>query len=119
VSAPIQRIDQVEAEYGRLNFLIPDLVIAELRRLEQKSGPKKAMLAKTAISISISKSNIVNVKRSKNTDEAIIDYALNHRCAAATIDGVLRRRLLENNIIVITLSKNVLRVVGPLAKTKT
>jgi rRNA-processing protein FCF1 len=113
VSAPIKRIDQVEREYGKLNFLVPDLVIEELKRLEQISGPKKAMLAKTAITISSSKAKVVKVKGSKHVDDSIIDYALNHNCAVATIDGNLRRRLLENNILVLTLSKNVLRVIGP------
>ena len=86
VSAPIKRIDQVEAEYGKLNFLVPDLVIEELKRLEQISGPKKAMLAKTAITISSSKAKVVKVKGSKHVDDSIIDYALNNNCAVATID---------------------------------
>jgi rRNA-processing protein FCF1 len=118
VSAPIKRIEQVEGQYGKLNFLIPDLVIEELKRLEQKSGPKKAMLAKTAITISTSKGNIVKVTRSHHTDDSILEYASDHNCAVATIDGNLRRRLLENNILVLTLSKNVLRVLGPITKGK-
>ena len=118
VSTPIKRIDQVEVQYGKLNFLVPDLVIEELKRLEKKSGPKKAMLAKTAITISTSKANIVEISRSHHTDDAIIEYALNHKCAVATIDGNLRRRLLENNIIVLTLSKNTLRVLGPFTESK-
>lgn len=113
VSAPIKRIDQVEGEYGKLNFLVPDLVIEELKRLEQISGPKKAMLAKTAVTISSSRAKVVKVTGSKHVDDVIIDYALKHNCAVATIDGNLRRRLLENNILVLTLSKNVLRVIGP------
>jgi uncharacterized protein len=112
VSAPIKGIDQVEGEYGKLNFLVPDLVIEELKRLEQLSGPKKAMLAKTAITISSSKANVIKVTESRHVDDAIIHYALNHNCAVATIDGNLKRRLLENNILVLTLSKNFLRVIG-------
>ena len=110
VSAPIKRLDYVESQYGKLNFLVPDIVIEELKRLEQKSGPKKAMLAKTAITISASKANLVKVTRSNHADDAILDYALKNNCAVATIDGNLRRRLLQNNIVVLTLSKNVLRV---------
>ena len=52
VSAPIQRIDMVETELGKLNFLVPDIVIDELKHLELTSGPKKSMMAKTAIEIS-------------------------------------------------------------------
>jgi len=118
VSAPIKRIDHVENELGKLNFLVPDIVIDELKRLERTSGPKKSMLAKTAIDISISKSKIVQVAKSRHVDDAILEYATSHKCAAATIDRNLKRRLLANNVLVITLSNNVLRVVGPVVEEK-
>jgi len=118
VSAPIKRIDQVETELGKLNFLVPDIVIDELKRLERTSGPKKSMIAKTAIDISSSKSKIVQVAKSRHVDDAIMEYAASHNCAAATIDRNLKKRLLANNVLVITLSNNVLRVVGPVVEEK-
>jgi rRNA-processing protein FCF1 len=63
-------------------------------------------MAKTAIEISFSKFKVVNVLKSRHVDEAIIDYAITHKCAVATIDRDLRRRLLLNNLVVLTLSKN-------------
>lgn len=116
VSAPIKRIDQVETELGKLNFLVPDIVINELKRLERTSGPKRSMIAKTAINISRSKSKIIQVAKSLNVDDAILEYATSHNCAAATIDRNLKNRLLANNVLVITLSNNVLRVVGPVVE---
>lgn len=116
VSTPIKRIDQVEAEHGRLNFLVPDIVIDELKRLERTSGPKKSMIARTAIDISSSKSKIIQVAKSRHVDDAILEYARSHNCAAATIDRTLKKRLLANNVLVITLSNNVLRVVGPVVE---
>jgi len=116
VSAPIQRIDKVETELGKLNFLVPDIVIDELKHLEQTSGPKKSMIAKTAIEISSSKTKIVRVAKSRHADDAIVNYAIKHNCAAATIDRNLKKRLLANNILVITLSNNILRVVGPVVE---
>ncbi len=118
VSAPVKCIDEVEKEIGKVNFLVPDIVIEELKHLERTSGPKKSMIAKTAIDISSSKSKIVEVPNSRHVDDAIINYATNHNCAAATIDRNLKKRLLVNNILVITLSNNILRLVDPVVEEK-
>jgi rRNA-processing protein FCF1 len=61
VSVPIKCLDKVEKEIGNINFLVPDIVIEELKHLEQTSGPKKAMTAKTAIEITRAKSKVVQV----------------------------------------------------------
>ena len=103
---PIGRVDKIEAYFGKLNFLIPDVVISELKDLEYKTGPKRSKMAKTAIEMSFYKFRVVNLAKSRHVDEAIIDYAINHKCAVATIDKDLRRRLMLNNIVVFTLSKN-------------
>jgi rRNA-processing protein FCF1 len=74
------------------------------------------MIAKTAIDISSSKSKIIQVAKSLHVDDAILEYATSHNCAAATIDRNLKKRLLANNVLVITLSNNVLRVVVPVVE---
>lgn len=116
VSTPIKCLDRVEKEIGKVNFLVPDIVIDELKHLELTSGPKKAMIAKTAIGIF--KSKIVKVVNSRHVDDAIISHAMSNKCAAATIDTNLKKRLLLNDIPVITLSNNILRTVAPLAAQK-
>jgi uncharacterized protein len=103
-TTPIGQIDKIEANFGKLNFLIPD--VSELKDLAHKTGPKRSRMAKTAIEMSFSKFRVINVAKSRHTDEAIIDYAVNHKCAVATIDKGLRRRLMLNNLVVFTLSKN-------------
>jgi rRNA-processing protein FCF1 len=113
VSTPIKQIDKVEANLGKLNFLVPDIVIDELKRLEEWTGPKRSMIAKTAIEISNSKFKVVKVIKTGYVDDAIIQYSVSRKCAAATIDTDLRRRLISNNVIVITLSKNRLMVANP------
>ena len=110
VSTPIKQIDKIEAYFGKLNFLIPDVVISELKNLEHKTGPKRSRMVKTAIEMSFSKFKVVNVQKSRYVDEAIIDYAITHKCAVATIDSDLRKRVMLNNLVVITLSKNKLIV---------
>ena len=109
-TAPIGQIDKIEAYFGKLNFLIPDVVISELKDLQHKTGPKRSKMAKTAIEMSFSKFRVVNVAKSRHVDETIIDYAINHKCAVATIDTDLRRRLMLNNLVVFTLSKNRLTI---------
>jgi uncharacterized protein len=113
VSTPIKQVDKVEAHLGKLNFLIPDIVMVELKRLEEWTGPKRSMIAKTAIEISNSKFKVVKVTKTRDVDDAIIEYSVSHECAAATIDTDLRRRLISNNVLVVTLSKNRLMVANP------
>ena len=115
-TTPIGQVDKIEAYFGKLNFLIPDVVISELKDLEHKTGPKRSKMAKTAIEMSFSKFRVVKVAKSRHVDEAIIDYAINHKCAVATIDTDLRRRLKLNNLVVFTLSKNRLLIASQ-AKT--
>jgi len=118
VSTPIQRIEKVENDLGGLKFLVPNIVIEELKRLERKSGPKKSMIARTAIDIANMKLKIVSVVDSHYVDDAIVHYAAEHGCAAATIDRKLKKRLLSNDIVVITVSNNKIRAILPPLKEK-
>ena len=113
VSKPIKRIEKIQAYFGKLDFLIPDVVVSELEYLERKTGPKRATIAKTAIEIAYSKFRIIKVIKSEHVDESIIEYAVSHKCAAATIDRDLRRRLMLNGVLVLTLSKNRLVIPNP------
>jgi uncharacterized protein len=106
VSKPIKQIDKLELQIGKLIFLIPDIVIEELKRIEKKVGPKRAMIAKTAIDVSYSKFEIIKVPKFRRADDAILEYAKTSNYAVATIDRNLRNKLIENNTLVITLSKN-------------
>jgi rRNA-processing protein FCF1 len=106
VSTPIRQLDRVESQIGRLNLLVPSIVIDELKRLQQKAGPKRSMIAKTAIDISHVRFKVIETVKSRHVDDAIVEYALRHQCAAATIDTALRKRLIKNNVLVITISNN-------------
>ncbi|HEX2068500.1 MAG TPA: hypothetical protein VHF08_07330 [Nitrososphaeraceae archaeon] len=106
VSTPIRQLDRVESQIGKLNLLVPSIVIDELKRLQQKAGPKRSMIAKTAIDISHVRFKVIETVKSQHVDDAIVEYALRHKCAAATIDTALRKRLIKNNVLVITISNN-------------
>ena len=110
VSTPIRQLDRVESHIGKLNILVPTIVIDELKILQQKAGPKRSMIAKTAIEISQTKFKVIEIVKSRHVDDAIIEYAIKHDCAAATIDSDLRKRLISNNVLVITISNNRLMI---------
>lgn len=106
VSKPISKFDEVERNIGKLNILVPTIVIEELNILQQKAGPKRSMTAKTAIEISKARFKVIEIVKSRHVDDAIIEYAIKHNCATATIDTDLRKRLIKNKILVITISNN-------------
>jgi uncharacterized protein len=113
VSEPVKRLEKVEGELGRLFFLVPDIVVDELKRLETRTGPKRSRIAKTAMEISTSKFRIVELPEYKQVDEAILEYTKTSKCVVATLDKNLKNKLLNANTPVITLSNNRLIVVYP------
>jgi rRNA-processing protein FCF1 len=107
VSNPIKCLDKVESEIGKLRFKVPSFVLDELNSVERKSGPKKSMIANTAIHISKLKFEIMDIGKSKNVDNDILNYVTrNRKFAVATLDGILLNRLKTVDVTTITLSKN-------------
>lgn len=107
VSNPIKCLDKVESEIGKLRFKVPSFVLDELNSVERKSGPKKSMIANTAIRISKLKFEIMDIGKSKNVDTDILNYvSRNRKFAVATLDGILLNRLRTADVTTITLSKN-------------
>ena len=107
VSNPIKCLDKVESEIGKLRFKVPSFVLDELNSVERKSGPKKSMIANTAIRICKLKFEIMDIGKSKNVDNDILNYVTrNRKFAVATLDGILLNRLRTSDITTITLSKN-------------
>jgi uncharacterized protein len=113
VSKPLKRVAKIESQLGRLDFLVPDIVEAELERLAQNAGPKRSRLAKTALEIAKRKFPKVHVLPARHVDDSIIEYAMGQKCAVATIDTNLRRRLIANKVLVISLSKDNLIIANP------
>ena len=118
VSKPIKQLAKIESQLGRLDFIVPDIAQAELERLAEKAGPKRSTLAKTALELSKAKFKTVAVAKARHVDDSIIDYAVKHKCAVATIDTNLRRRLIANEVLVLTLSRDKLIVANPKLKPK-
>lgn len=113
VSKPIKRVAKIESQLGRLDFLVPDIVEGELKRLAQNAGPKRSRLAKTALELAKAKFKTVAVAPAKHVDDSIIEYAMAQKCAVATIDTNLRRRLIANQVLVLSLSEDNFIVANP------
>jgi rRNA-processing protein FCF1 len=113
VQKPIKRVAKIESQLGRLDFLVPDIVEGELERLAQNAGPKRSRLAKTALELAKAKFKTVAVAPAKHVDDSIIEYAMAQKCAVATIDTNLRRRLIANQVLVLSLSEDNFIVANP------
>lgn len=113
VSKPIKRVAKIESQLGRLDFLVPDIVLGELERLAQNAGPKRSRLAKTALELAKAKFKTVAVVPAKHVDDSIIEYAMAQKCAVATIDTNLRRRLIANQVLVLSLSEDNFIIANP------
>ncbi len=116
VSKPLKRVAKIESELGKLDFLVPDIVESELEKLAQKAGPKRSRLAKTALELARAKFHKVPVPHARHVDDSIVNYAVNQKCGVATIDTNLRRRLIANQVLVLSLSKDNLIVANPKIK---
>jgi rRNA-processing protein FCF1 len=118
VSKPIKRLAKIESQLGILDFLIPDIVQEELERVAQNAGPKRSRLAKTALELARAKFNAVALAPAKHVDDSIIEYAIAQKCAVATIDTNLRRRLISNQVLVLSLHKDNLIIANPKVNLK-
>lgn len=100
-SKPIKKLDVLEDNIGKIDFVIPSIVIDELNKLVSSASAKRANAAKLALELS-KRFKTVELQGG-SADEVIVDYASKHRCYVATIDSALKNKLKSNGIDVITL----------------
>ena len=113
VSKPIKQLAKIESQLGKLDFLVPDIVERELEQLAENAGPKRSGFARTALEVARAKLRTVSVAPARHLDDSIVEYAMANKCAVATIDINLRRRLIANEVLVLSLSKDNLIVANP------
>lgn len=105
VSKPIKRLDELEVELGKVEFIVLEPTVRELKRLASKPGVK-AKKANAALNY-VKNLKVVNLGDKKlKADSAILYYALKYRAAVATLDQELRDKLREEDVIVITLRED-------------
>ena|SRR5918996_3112592 len=112
VTKPVKLLDNIEMQYGKINFLISDLVIEELKNLVNNSSYKSSISAKTVLQIT-KKFEIITTKKMSYTDDSILDYAINYKCAVATMDKNLIQRLISSKVLVFSLRNNKLLIMNP------
>lgn len=112
VTKPVKLLDNIVNQYGKINFLIPDLVIEELKTLENNPSYKSSISAKTLLEIT-KKFEIITTKKLNYTDDSILDYAINYKCAVATMDKNLIQRLVSSKVLVFSLRNNKLLIMNP------
>lgn len=106
---PVKKFDELENEIGKIDFVVPSLVINELRKLVRTAEVKRSNAARLALELA-NKFKIIQFQGT-SADEAIIDYASKQKCLVATIDDALRNKLKSNGISVVTLTNDKLIVV--------
>ena len=111
VTKPIKLLDSIVIRYGKINFLVPDVVIEELKILVNKASYKRSQIAKTVLEVT-KRFEIVNTNKSNYSDDRIIDYAINYKCAVVTMDKNLIKRLISSKVMVFSLRNNKLIIMN-------
>lgn len=102
VSKPIKRLNELELAVGKVEFVVLEPTIRELKRLASKPGVKAKRAGAALKYVKDLKVVDLNDKR-WSADSAILYYALKFGAAVATIDQELRGRLKEEGVVVVTL----------------
>ena len=105
VTKPIKLLDDIIINYGKINFLIPDIVIEELKKIANRKSYKISQIARTALEIA-KQFEIVNTKKLRYPDDSLLDFAISYNCAIATVDKNLIKRSLSEKIMVFSLKNN-------------
>ncbi|MEM4634974.1 MAG: hypothetical protein QXL44_03700 [Candidatus Nitrosocaldus sp.] len=123
---PIKGMDRLEVKLGRVEFLIPDIVVRELERIALDAGVKRAKEAKAALQliddarlrfrmrmVDIGKVNAEGKGISKvgKVDDLIVGYAESAGCYVATLDREMIKRLRGRCAGIITLHDDTLTIV--------
>ena len=107
VSNPITCTERVEDELGKLKFIVLSSVLKELELIKKRAGPKRSKMAGAAIQLANSKFETRSIGEfNYDVDGMLIEHAIKSKCAVATLDNELLRRLIDNNVLVITLTNN-------------
>ncbi|MFN4337024.1 MAG: PIN domain-containing protein [Candidatus Nitrosocaldus sp.] len=128
---PVGGIERLETSLGKVEFLIPDVVVRELERIAGGAGVKRAKEAKAALQMvnySRFKFSIIDLSEYARTgsrggkrysgsggstmvDDLIVEYAESTRCYVATLDKGMIKRLKGRCAGIVTLQDDMIIVV--------
>lgn len=98
----IKNILNLETEIGAIQFVVPDIVIQELKKLSKNNKKKQSALSTLEFI-----KNLRTIKISGTlVDESIISYTKKYGGIIATMDINLKHKIKENGSSVISISND-------------
>jgi len=98
----IKNLDSVNTEIGQIQFIVPVVVLSELKKLSKTQKKKDDALRTLEFARSLRTITISG----KFADQAIIEYVRKHGGIIATIDKELKNKIKSLNGSVISFSKD-------------
>ena len=116
-SKPVSGLDETEAKYGKIRFVVMEAVMQELRKLVSGSAGKRTRKAKMALDFA-SKQVIFDYNKGASVDDKLFNYASQYPSAIATLDRKLAQKLRNSGLPILTLSKNRIKAEGVFTQAK-
>ena len=98
----IKNIDSLDQEIGSISFVVPEVVLSELFKLQSISSKKQDITATLEF---IKNMKIVPIFGSF-ADEELINYVKTHNSFIATMDKILKKKIKQAGGSVISFSNN-------------
>lgn len=111
VDTPTGGFEEIKESLGRVEPMVLNAVIGELRRIRDRGSSKRAKAASRALEYSLSLKR-VSYGGGEGVDDQILNYARSRGAAVATLDSGLRRRLRAAGLVVVTRRRHRLVVEG-------
>ena len=98
----IKNIDNLDQEIGSISFVVPEVVLSELFKLQSISSKKQDITATLEF---IKNMKIIPIFGSF-ADEELINYVKTHNSFIATMDKILKKKIKQAGGSVISFSNN-------------
>ena len=98
----IKNLDSVNTEIGQIQFVVPSVVLNELRKLSKTQKKKQDAITTLEFARSLKTTEMSG----KFADQAIIDHIRNHGGMAATMDKELKKKIKSLNGSIISFSND-------------
>ena len=98
----IKNIDNLDVEIGSLSFVVPEVVITELNKLEKIPEKKHQIIATLNFIKNFKKIPIYG----NFADKKLLDYVKNNRSMIGTMDKILKKQIKQAGGSVISFSND-------------
>jgi len=98
---PLKLFERIELELGKVEPVVSDTVLEELKRLASSRSVKKRRVAQRALAY-IEELKMAAIPSEEKADDAILHHAVSQGLAVATLDQALIKKLRGANVTVVT-----------------